>query len=207
MSSIRSLPLLPFTLIATVGCGGAPIEPELVTAPAPAADSAPAPEPVPTDDGCAGAGFDPAVKALVGQWRGSGWIEHGPGTRAEFEVTEDVRCDLGGEVVVLRGEGIAADSGEIVHRALGVISRDPAGGGYQMRAYSAGRPPVDSELERTREGGLIWGMSHGPAKIRFRIELAGATWREIGEISLSGGTWRQFFAMELRRTGPAQARR
>jgi hypothetical protein len=203
MSSIRSLPLLsflPFTLIAAIACSGAPIEPEPVTA------AAPAPELVPTDDGCAGAGLDPAVKALVGQWRGSGWIEHGPGTRAEFEVTEDVRCDLGGEVVVLRGEGIAADSGEIVHRALGVISRDPAGV-YQMRAYSAGRPPVDSELERTREGGLIWGMSHGPAKIRFRIELAGATWREIGEISLSGGTWRQFFAMELRRTGPAQARR
>jgi hypothetical protein len=203
MSSIRSLPLLsflPFTLIAAIACGGAPIEPEPVTAPAPAT------EPVPTADGCAGAGLDPAVKALVGQWRGSGWIEHGPGKRSAFEVTEDVRCDLGGEIVVLRGEGTAADSGEIVHRALGVISRDPAGV-YQMRAYSAGRPPVDSELEKTPEGGLIWGMSHGPAKIRFRIEPTGSSWREIGEMSHDGSPWRQFFAMELRRTGSAQARR
>jgi hypothetical protein len=196
MPCIRHLPLpVLFAAIAVSGCAGAPLAPEPATA---AADAAPDPASGPTSDGCDGAGLDPAVKALVGQWRGSGWVQHGPGSRSAFEQTEEVRCDLGGEVVVIRGEGRAGDSGEIVHRALGVVSRDPAGPGYRIRAYSAGRPPVDSALDMSGSN-LTWGMSHGEVQIRFRIELAGASWREVGEMSHADGPWRQFFEMNLER--------
>src|SRR5690606_210444 len=96
------LPLhLLLAALAAGGCGGAPIAPA-PAATAAAAEPAPASEPTP-GSGCEGAGLDPAVTALVGRWRGSGWVEHGPGSRAQFEQTEDVRCDLGGEVVVIRG--------------------------------------------------------------------------------------------------------
>jgi hypothetical protein len=66
-----------------------------------------------------------------------------------------------------------------------------------MRAYSSGRPPVDSSMETGADGTITWGMERGPAKIRFIIEARGERWHELGEMSVAGRPWTRFFEMRF----------
>lgn len=200
----RSLTLL--TLLAAGACGGAAAEPDAPTRPAPTAPAPTAPdEPTPSMSACSGAELAPELAPMVGTWRGGGWIELRPGQREEFSQVEDVRCALGGELLIIAGQA-RSPAGQVVHQAFGVIS-PRAEGGHQMRAYSAGRPVVDTPLERAEDGSLSWATTQGPVALRFSIRIDGGVWREIGEASFQDGPFRQFFSSELRRVEAANLAR
>lgn len=141
-------------------------------------------------------------RSMVGEWRGSGWVEMQPGSREHFDMWELIRCSLSGQVLLIQGLGrAAAGDNEPVHQSLGVISFDRAKGVHRMRAYTAGRDPVDSDMPVAADGTVTWGFDQGPVKVRFRIELSGGdAWRETGEASYQGGPWRKFFEMNLSRS-------
>src|SRR6185503_11866647 len=42
---------------------------------------------------------------LVGQWKGEGWVEYGPGQCITVTSTESVQWRLGGEVLLIEGVG------------------------------------------------------------------------------------------------------
>lgn len=148
-----------------------------------------------------------SLAPLLGTWRGEGWVMTRSGSREPFVHTEDVRCAVGGQAVLIEGLGRAAQQkegegdGKPVHQALAVISHDPASATFQMRAYSFGRPKVDSELAPdTATGELVWGFPVGTqTRIRFRIHVTDDTWREIGEVSHQSSPWRKFLEMNLHR--------
>jgi hypothetical protein len=191
---------------AAIGCAGTSRRQTHVTT-APAAARAPAPVEAPPIDACSRAGkVGRDLVALVGDWHGRGWIELRPGRREQFDQRESVRCALGGEILVIEGRGTARGRGQraetVVHQALGVVSHDSRAASYLMRAYSAGRPAVDSPLELSTAGDITWGFAQGPVQIRFRIRISDGAWHEVGEMSLNGGSWRQFFEMRLQRKEP-----
>ncbi|HWM84497.1 MAG TPA: hypothetical protein VNO33_01640 [Kofleriaceae bacterium] len=196
----RSSPhsLVTAAAFTALACGGAPVSrPPSASAPPPAVSCTPKPELA-------------AIAEMVGEWRGDGWVDTPSGKRERFVQSEKIRCAVDGEVLLVEGLGHADTGGgapgRIVHQALGVISYDRATAVHRMRAFSAGRPTVDSDLVPGEAGELVWGMTvGGNTKIRFRIRIAGGKWREIGEMSHQGSPWRAFLEMNLRRVDPAQA--
>ncbi len=142
---------------------------------------------------------------LVGDWKGEGWIEMGPGGRSSFKQTETVQSKLNDTVVIVEGlgKGKLASTGQegIVHNALAVISYDSRSRKYQFRAFRADGNFVDAEM--TTEGnGLVWGFREPQrnVEIKYTIKLTDAgLWNEVGEFSMDGKTWRKFFEMTLQR--------
>jgi hypothetical protein len=178
--------------LTLLGCGAAEAAP---AAPSPASSPASSPTCAPSTDLA-------AVSALVGEWNGDGWVQMGPGARERFVQTEIVRCAVGGEALLVEGLGRdAARPDRLVHQALAVIAFDRTARTLHIRAYSAGRPAVDSDLTSGESAGeLVWGMDvPGGNRVRFRLQVTGDRWREVGEISIQGGPWRQFLEMNLRR--------
>lgn len=140
---------------------------------------------------------------LVGQWKGEGWVEVGPGQRRTSTVTETVQSKLDGSVLLVEGIGKAKlpgrDEEVIVHHALGTLAYDEPAKLYRMRAYRAGHY-VDAEAKLT-EGGLEWGFPDPRGgRVRFIIKLdEKGRWSETGEVSQDGKTWRKFMEMTLER--------
>ena len=142
---------------------------------------------------------------LVGDWKGEGWIEMGPGGRSTFKQTETVQSKLNGTVVIVEGlgKGKLASTGQegIVHHAFAVISFDSRTKKYQFRAFRADGNFIDAEM--TAEGnGLVWGFREPQRniEIKYTIKLTDAgQWNEVGEFSMDGKTWRKFFEMTLQR--------
>lgn len=143
---------------------------------------------------------------LVGDWKGEGWIEMGPGGRSTFKQTETVLSKLNGTVILVEGvgKGKLASTGQegIVHNALAVISYDSRAKKYQFRAFRADGNFIDAEM--TAEGnGLVWGFREPQrnVEIKYTIKLTDSgQWNEVGEFSMDGKTWRKFFEMTLQRT-------
>lgn len=181
--------------LTLLGCGAAENAPASPAAPSPA-------QPRRAPAACAPSADLAAAGALVGEWHGEGWVQMGPGARERFVQTEIVRCAIGGEALLVEGVGRdAARPERLVHQAIAVIAFDRAARAPRIRAYSAGRPAVDSDLTAGEGAGeLVWGMEvPGGNRVRFRIQVSGDRWREVGEISIQGGSWRQFLEMNLRR--------
>jgi hypothetical protein len=144
---------------------------------------------------------------LVGEWRGSGWLEFAPGQRRPFTIRETAQAHAGGEVLLIEGLGkMPAPSGQgeiVVHQAFALVSWDAGAGRYAMRAYRSGAGWRDATLE-VSDTGLVWGFED-PRGGRFRFTLvhdAPDQWKETGEGSRDGTTWRTFLRMELARQAP-----
>lgn len=141
-----------------------------------------------------------AVAFLEGRWAGEGWIQMGPGPKEEFSQTEVVERKLDGGLLLIEGIGRskAADA-KTVHHAFAVVSFDPGSKKYRFSSHIVGRPPLDVNPE-VGPNTLTWRYEPQPGvHIRYRITVAEATWREVGEFSRDGQSWRQFFEMTLRR--------
>ena len=142
----------------------------------------------------------------VGEWEGSGWSMHGPGTRQEFTVHESVQPKLGGILLLVQGLGKSKDpaSGKetVGHDALALVSFDTKAGKYRFRHYTMQGTSGDDELVIT-EKNMQWGMKveGQPFQLRFTIEVQGDTWHEIGEFSQDGQNWMQTMEMTLKRVG------
>jgi hypothetical protein len=139
---------------------------------------------------------------MVGQWKGTGWIERGAG-RQSFAGTETVQSKLGGIALLVEGnfKGKLPNSEQesTVHETLGVISYDEKAKLYRFRTYLAAGNTGDHELSLI-EGGWQWGMQTPRGNVRYIFKLSEkGEWLEIGEFSQDGNIWQKFFEMTLRR--------
>jgi len=146
---------------------------------------------------------------IVGQWKGTGYVEYVPGKRRTFIETENVQSKLGGLVVLFEGVGkdMASAGGPeaTVHSALAAVSYDDQAKVFRWRAYQMDRDSVHSiDSDAKVENQMIeWGFQDGRGStIRFIINLnEKGEWFEIGERSQDGKTWQKFFEMTLQRIG------
>jgi hypothetical protein len=142
---------------------------------------------------------------LLGQWKGEGWMEFGPGQRSTFKQTEDVRSKLDGLLILIEGLGKSklpdSDREMTVHNALAVVSYDEGAKLFRFRAYTARGQYTDSE-GRIKDGVFEWGLRDPQRgnRVRFIIKLnEKGEWFEIGESSQDGQNWKKFFEMTLQR--------
>ena len=144
------------------------------------------------------------LEFLVGEWKGSGWIQMGPSQRNESLSTESVQSKLGGRVFVIeglgrvRGEGGA--EGRVVHNAFAFLYYDQEAGRYRMRAFLANGQAIDADTT-FKDGVLEWGFQLPQGRVQYRTRLnEKQQWFEEGSITLDGGkTFQKFFEMTLDR--------
>jgi hypothetical protein len=162
----------------------------------PAAPAAPAP---PTEQLAAMA----KLRYMVGEWKGTGWIEMQPGQRLEFRGGERVQEKLGGLALLVEGRFTARPPGaaeEIpVHTTLAVLSFDPREKKYLFDTWLATGTSGDHELVLT-EGGWYWELRHPRGLVRYTFTRGPqGEWIEVGERSADRATWTKFFEMTLRK--------
>jgi hypothetical protein len=141
---------------------------------------------------------------LVGQWKGEGWVEFGPGQRHTATINESVQRKAEGSVLLIEGLGTTRmpDKAEEVpvHKAFAIVDYDVKAKLFRLRAYRAGDGSIDTSPQ-VGENSLVWGFPNGRGgEIRFTIKLnEKGQWFEIGEYSSDGKTWRKFLEMTLTR--------
>ena len=144
------------------------------------------------------------LEFLVGNWKGSGWMQMGPGQRSESFVTESVQSKLGGRVFVIEGLGRAKSEGSaegrVVHNAFAFLYYDEESSRFRMRAFLANGQAVDADTNY-KDGVFEWGFQLPQGRIQYRIRLnAKQQWQEEGSITLDGGkSFQKFFEMTLDR--------
>lgn len=171
----------------------------LCSLPIPAYAQAPAPSPQASEM--------TKLNFLVGEWKGTGYIEMGPGQRRTFTETETVQNKLGGLMLLIEGTGTGKVPGSeadvTVHNALAVVSYDDSSKAFRWLAYQAARGSVQSidTNARVQNKTIEWGFHDARAgTFRFTITLDDkGQWFEIGEISHDGKSWQKFFEMTLQR--------
>jgi len=147
---------------------------------------------------------------LVGDWRGSGWMQMGPQMRIDFKSREIVERKLGGMIVAIEGihEGVPPGSTDsvTVHHAFAVLSYDAQAKKYRFRSWLENGLAGDYEAT-VNAGTLEWGYEDPRrGRIRYIIRLDDkGQWQETGDFSKDGTTWMPFFAMTLSRAAPGVA--
>ena len=142
---------------------------------------------------------------LVGQWKGDGWMEFGPGQRRTFQGTETVQTKVDGLVVTIEGihRGRVGGTGPegVIHNAFGLLSYDDKAKRYRFESFTTRGNREDAEA-KVSEGQLEWGMTiprFGDVRYAIKLDDKGQ-WVETGEVS-QGGNTRKFFEMTQRRVG------
>ncbi|MEP6944740.1 MAG: hypothetical protein ABJA02_02400 [Acidobacteriota bacterium] len=135
---------------------------------------------------------------MVGQWKGSGWIQQGP-KRDTFTGTETVQSKVGGLATMVEGK-FANPEGKVIHETLAVISYDEKLKVDRMSTYLASGLSGEYDF-RVVGDAYEWGFDIPNAgTVRYTIKIDATTWHEIGEFSRDGGkTWFQTFEMKLER--------
>lgn len=132
---------------------------------------------------------------LVGQWKGSGWIQQGP-KRETFSGTENVQIKVDGLAVLIEGK-FSNPEGKVIHETLAAMSYDPKLAVYRMKTYLANGMSGEFDFKLAGEN-YEWGFKTDAAgTIRYTISTTQNTWLEIGEFSRDGKTWMKFFEMKL----------
>ena len=142
-----------------------------------------------------------AMKRLapwVGKWVGEGWVQMGLGEPARFSGTEVVTSQVGGHVLVIDGLHYKLGTDKLSHHAFGVISMNPATGGYRFRSHLANGLSGDYTAE-WKGGAFTWFLEiPGLGKQRFTITLDAGQWDEVGEMERNG-EWVRFLEMHLKK--------
>ena len=134
---------------------------------------------------------------LAGKWQGDVLVTRGPDEPMKLVQTEEVQYKIDGLVLLVEGAGRNAD-GQVVFRALALISYDDAAGVYRFRAYSEGRY-LDTELGVTPKG-FSWGYAAGPLKATNSMRLNDkGEWTETTETVIGSAPPRKSVEMTLRR--------
>lgn len=137
---------------------------------------------------------------MVGQWKGSGWMEQA-GKRATFSGTETVQSKLNGLALLVEGKFNSEVGGKevTVHETLAVLSYDERAKTYRFRTYLANGITGDQEAKLI-EGGWQWGFQFPGGAVRYTIKVNEKDeWFEVGEFSRDGQTWLKNFEMTLHR--------
>ncbi len=136
------------------------------------------------------------LESMVGQWKGSGWIQQGA-KRETFTGTENVQRKLDGLAVLVEGK-FANPEGKVIHETLAVLSFEAKVKTYRFRTYLASGMNGEYDFKLLADG-YEWGFQIPTGTIRYTIKTANDVWFEIGEFSKDGKTWMKFFEMKLDR--------
>ena len=145
------------------------------------------------------------LKGWVGNWKGEGSMQMGPGEPKKSTVDEKIEMKLDGTILVVEGLGKSIDPATqqemVVHNAFGVLSYDAASKSYKFKTYLKDGRSTDAWFNAVEENKYEWGFDApgGSGKIKYSIILdpIKKTWNEIGEYSPNGSTWMKFFEMTL----------
>jgi hypothetical protein len=143
------------------------------------------------------------VSFMIGQWKGEGWAQFGPGQRQTVTALESVQLRLGGEVLLIEGLGKNKDANHtdvVGHDALAFLYYDEKARIFRFQAHRAGGIHVDTEAKLI-DRGFSWSFQDERAgTLRFTMKLTDkGEWFEIGEASRDGKSWFKFFEMTLQR--------
>jgi len=131
---------------------------------------------------------------MVGQWKGSGWIQQGA-KRETFSGTETVQKKIDGLALLVEGKFSDAN-GKIIHETLAVLSFDTKAKNYDFRTYLANGVSGEHEFKLLSDG-YEWGFQFPAGSVRYLIKTNNDVWFETGEFSKDGKTWIKIFEMKL----------
>ena len=132
----------------------------------------------------------------VGNWKGEGSVQMGPGGPRKSNVDEKIELKLDGTILVV--EGVGTNEGAIVHHAFGIISYDPMSSQYKFKTYVKEGRTADAWFNILGDNKYQWGFDvPNGGKIRYSITIDGAKWNEVGEFSRDGSTYMKTFEMNL----------
>ena len=134
------------------------------------------------------------LESMVGQWKGSGWMQQGP-NRETFTGTETIQRKLDGLALLVEGK-FTNPEGKVIHETLAVLAFNQKESKYRFRTYLATGMSGEHDF-RLVEGGYEWGFQAPVGTIRFTIKTDNDIWFEIGEFSRDGQNWMKFFEMKL----------
>lgn len=136
------------------------------------------------------------LESMVGQWKGSGWIQQGA-KRETFAGTENVQRKLGGLALLIEGN-FSNPEGKVIHETLAVLDFNAKTAKYRFRTYLASGMSGEQDFKIVADG-FEWGFQIPAGTIRYTIKTANDVWLESGEFSKDGKTWMKFFEMKLDR--------
>lgn len=126
-----------------------------------------------------------ALSKMEGNWSGGGWTITPERKRVTFTQHEEIKYELNGTILQIRGKGFNED-GEIIHDALGIIYYEPERNKYLMDAFLASGQHTLAEIEITPSG-MNWSFrTEQGATISYEIEIIDDTWTEKGYYSPDG---------------------
>ncbi|MBA2736267.1 MAG: DUF1579 family protein [Pyrinomonadaceae bacterium] len=131
---------------------------------------------------------------MVGQWKGSGWIQQGA-KRETFSGTETVQKKIDGLALLVEGKFSDA-KGKVIHETLAVLSFDAKAKNYDFRTYLANGMSGEHEFKLLSDG-YEWGFQFPAGSVRYLIKTNNDVWFETGEFSKDGKTWMKIFEMKL----------
>jgi hypothetical protein len=138
-----------------------------------------------------------ALQFMEGSWEGGGWImDSQTRTRSNFTQKEEIKYDLNGVALVIRGTGYAED-GKQIHNALGVVSYDVIKGSYEMYALLETGNKTIAELKVLEPGKLEWGFEVPGGTVRYLITVKDGVWTEKGDFSPDKVNWYPFIEFSL----------
>lgn len=144
----------------------------------------------------------------VGQWRGEGSMQMGPGEPKKSLVEEKVEMKLNGTLLMVEGIGKTIDAATktetVAHHALGILSYDQTKSQYKFSSHLKDGRSTDAWMKTVDKNKFQWGFDiPGGGKIIYTIVLdpKAGTWNEIGEYSHDGNAWSKFFEMNLKKVG------
>jgi hypothetical protein len=135
------------------------------------------------------------LESLVGQWKGSGWIQQGA-TRETFSGTETVQRKIDGLALLVEGKFSNAE-GKTIHETMAILSFSAKDSKYRFRTYLASGMSGEHDFKKIADDVYEWGFQSPMGTIRYTIKTANNVWLEIGEFSKDGKTWIKFFEMKL----------
>lgn len=134
---------------------------------------------------------------LVGQWRGTGWIQQGK-SRETFAGTENVQRKINGLALLVEGN-FKNKEGKVIHETIALLSPNLQRKNYDFRAYLADGNGGDYEFKAV-EDGWQWGFQFPGGTIRYDIKINDNSWVETGYFSQDNGkTWMNIFEMRLQK--------
>lgn len=139
------------------------------------------------------------LEKLVGQWRGSGWIQQSK-NREEFTGTEVVQAKIDGLALLIEGKFTDKNnSSKVIHETLAVLSYNPQTNIYDFQTFLASGTKGLFKFA-VKDENYEWYLDFPGNKILYTITIKNNTWHEIGKISRDNGkTWFQFFEMTLKK--------
>jgi len=134
------------------------------------------------------------LDSMVGQWKGSGWMQQGP-NRQTFTGTENVQRKLDGLALLIEGK-FTNPEGKVIHETLAILDFNTKESKYRFRTYLASGMTGEQDY-RLLADGYEWGFQTQAGTIRYTIKTTNDVWFEIGEFSKDGKNWIKIFEMKL----------